>query len=256
MNRNLEMRLEKCLRKLSADNNAESCRRTVSMAKRELQLRGSRHRIGFVRFFLSQIRYIGIKIWVTQLGILAGIGVIILSLCPNAHLWTPKYISMLLCGFSVSLFMAAVPFIYRASHYKMQEVEAATRISAFRILLAKLLIMGIGDIVLIAGVIAVITAKTSYSGERALLYLLFPFSVTCCVGIWLLRHMKPIIFLYSCGGICVLILVMLIWLNRYYPVWYTGRFSAQWAGICGMFLIACICQLRHLAEHSATMIFD
>jgi hypothetical protein len=169
--------------------NDAALQQTLLLARRELQMRKKRSRIGFPRFVWLQIRYFGWKIWLMQAVLLLGVQKFLQKFYGNESLCTPKRIAMLLCGFSILLAMSAIPFLYRSFRYRMAEIEVATRFSMVRLILARLLMIGIGDAMTIGSVIWLTAANTSYSIWHIGLYAVVPFLLVCTGELALMRYL-------------------------------------------------------------------
>ncbi len=245
MDKRLENRLKQCFAKPDPAVDMASYRQTLFMAKREARRKAERRRTGFGNFFIWYMKHSGIRIWFAQAAILACMGLLLVRTF-HFYLFTQRHISMLLCGLAVFIFMTAMPVFYRSSRYKMQEIEAVTRMSFTHIFLAEMITIVTGDAVMIGTVTGIIAWKVSYGISNSLLYLLVPFLAMWCVVFRLLRHVKIEKIPLCCSVMCFFVLLTLLLLDVFYPACYEGRFSARWAGICIGLLFFCIYQWKEI----------
>lgn len=180
------------------------------------------------------MKHSGIRIWLAQAGILSCIGMMLLRIYGVFYLSTPRHISMLLCGLAVFIFMTALPVFYRSFRYKMQEIEAAAKLSVSRLFLAEMITIAIGDAVMLGTVIGITVFKASYSISSALLYLVVPFLVMWCVVFRLLKHVNMEKMVVYGSVICLAVLFLIGLTGKVYPVCFEKTFSAGWAGVWGL----------------------
>lgn len=179
-----------------------------------------------------------------------GQGLLLLGICallPSllqyyfAHL-TSRGIAALLCCFSAILSMHSISFAYRSSRYGMWEIEAASHFSFTRLLAAKILLSGIGNIILSGAVFTVISQNTSCSRARTLFYLLIPFLLTKYGSLLLQRHISmerlQVCYVWMCFGLPGVI----FFLSRYVPICFEQSFSPGWGGMCLILILACVYQ--------------
>lgn len=221
---------------------------TVMLAGKMTRRR--REGISFTHFLLLQIKFIGWKIWMVQAGFLAVIIGIIGFLYGKNYLDNPQRVVKLLFCLSVFVFMTAVPFIYRSVRYQMQEVEAASRFSSVKLLLAKLIAIGIGDISVLGGIFFITIIKTALQADSAILYLLLPFLILGSGCLFMLGHFTPKRFLAGSMGLCVLLVLACCIVPGHYEYLFQQSFSAGWIVVCLMLAAFCVGQFRYIIYHS------
>lgn len=220
---------------------------TLLLADRELQQKRQKSRIGFQKFLILQAKYMGIQTWIIQGLLLSGICVILPSLLRHylAHL-TSHGIAALLCCFSIFLAMNSILFTYRSSRYRMWEIETASYFSFARLLAAKMLLAGIGDIVLLGAIFTVTSLNTSCDRASILFYLLIPFLFTRYGNLLLQRHISFAKLQICYGWIYFGLPGGIFLLNRCVPICFDQSFSLGWGGICLVLILACIYQLYQM----------
>lgn len=245
MEKKMENCLRECLGRTEMENMAIPDQKFLLLANQELRGRKNRKRAGFGRLLGQQLTSIGWKIWLCQAVVVVFAAKILNVFSENAYV-SPRRIALLLCSFALLVFFTAVPVVYRSARYRMAEVEAATKLSSVRLLLAKLILIGVGDVAMLGSAAGIIAARTSFGVGNAALYLLFPFLAASCIGLLLLRHMPPEKYPVCSLGLCLGMFIFMIWLNEYYPRFYELTLTAGNAGICAALLLAAAVQFLGL----------
>lgn len=247
-NNNFEGKLKQSLHRPPVMVSREHFEDTLILSEKEAYRRQKRKSISFAYFLSMQIRFIGWKIWGIQGLSLLLIGEMFFHLYGD---FSPNYMIKLLFCLSVLVFMTALPFIYRSVRWQMQEIEAAARFSSVKLLMAKLVVIGIGDIWILSGIFLKVLVKTPVRAENAIFYLCFPFLLTGSGCLFMLGHLSPRQFLIGSTALCSgLILTFAFIPGRFEPV-FQQSFSAGWIIICVLLLAFCIYQFRYIIYRSA-----
>lgn len=220
---------------------------------KEFSRKQGKYRISFWEFFRRQVKYISYSIWMVQgLALLILVGILGYAY-GELSLDNGWQISILLCGCAVLIMMTSVPFVERSLRYRMNEIESATRFSISRLLLAKLLVIGIGDGIMIVGLLLITILYTSVSIINAVLYLLIPFLLMISIVLYLIGHvsMKKIKLLCISLGVMILCGVIVMW--KMCPWIFGEMFTIGWIGICVILIGICISQIRYIMSRSAVI---
>lgn len=161
----------------------------------------------------------------------------------------PQSVAGLLFCLSVLIFMTAPPFLYRSIRYRMQEVEAAARFSSVRLLMARLIIIGIGEAALLSGILLTAPVKTALLPSSAMVSILFPFLLASSGCLYLLGHVCPRQFLAGSMGLCGFLLMVLSLAHRHFHLFF--RLSPGWIGICTLLIAFCCHQFHHILHNCA-----
>ena len=221
----LEKKLKRALHQPYTIANEKHFENTILLVKEEACQKKKRERISFSRFLIMQTKYIGWKIWSIQ-----GIFLLFISYlltCFYDYRESPQFVAKLLFCFSILLFMTALPFIYRSVHYQMQEIEAATRFSSVKLLMAKLIIIGIGDVFMMSGIFFTTIVKTSLQADCIILYLCFPFLLVSSGCLFMLGHFTPKHFLTGSIGLCLFFMIIIPGILGQYEVLFQQSFSVS-----------------------------
>lgn len=245
----LEKKLKRALHQPYTIANEKHFENTILLVKEEACQKKKRERISFSRFLIMQTKYIGWKIWSKQ-----GIFLLFISYlltCFYDYRESPQFVAKLLFCFSILLFMTALPFIYRSVHYQMQEIEAATRFSSVKLLMAKLIIIGIGDVFMMSGIFFTTIVKTSLQADCIILYLCFPFLLVSSGCLFMLGHFTPKHFLTGSIGLCLFFMIIIPGILGQYEVLFQQSFSVRWLVICVLLVSFCIQQFHYIIYHSS-----
>lgn len=207
--------------------------------------------VGFAAFLKLQIKFIGWKIWLFQAILLALLLGAFWNLLQVPFWNRAGMVSNLLCGFALLVSAVVVPVTYRSFCYRMHEVEATTYFSAPCLLLAKLIVVGLGDCAMLLGVAALAAAGSSLELSSAILYVLVPFLAASCGILHLMGHAGASRFLPASLVLYGLLGAAVILIRRFFPWMLRQELS-----VAGVLLIAglaggCLYQLNRLLQKPA-----
>ena len=246
-NNDLETRLRQAYQGADVEVRSSSMSAAVLLARKEAYSR--RQRLSFPQFLSMQIRFIGWKIWAAQGTLLFAVCGLLSHLFGQGYWKDPQSVAGLLFCLSLFTFMAAPPFLYRSTCYRMQEVEAAARFSSVRLLMARLIIIGIGDAALLSGILLTAAANTTLQAGSAALSVGFPFLLASSGCLYLLGHVCPRQFLAGSMGLCGFLLMVLSLAHRHFHLFF--RPSPGWIGVCTLLIVFCCHQFHYLLHNCA-----
>ena len=234
-NRNIKALLKKSLQPDNLTINNTHLQHTLSLLRQEQISKTSHERIKLSAFLALQIKFIGWKIWLLQGLVLAVIFYFLTVIFKDSFDYNKRFVAVLICSISIMVLMMAIPFIQRSLRYKMHETEMSAYFSSVKLLMAKLLIIGIGDIFILNGMLFLIVFKNYLNIGSALLYIIFP-----------AQRFSP-----CCVGLCAIIYICIALLNKFAPIVFQQTFSAAWAGVCLVLLLLCLSQFRYIIHYSS-----
>lgn len=246
-NKDLETRLRQAYHAADTTVRPASMSAAALLARKEAYSR--RQRLSFPQFLSMQIRFIGWKVWAVQAAYLLTVCGLLSHLLGQGYWKDPQSVAGLLVCLSLFTFMAAPPFLYRSIRYRMQEVEAAARFSSVRLLMARLIIIGIGDGALLSGILLTAAAKTTLQAGNAALSVGFPFLLASSGCLYLLGHVCPRQFLAGSMGLCGFLLMVLSLAHRHFHLFF--RPSPGWIGVCTLLIVFCCHQFHYLLHNCA-----
>ena len=245
----LEKNLKQSLQQAPAGIHEKHLENTILLARKEAGLRKRRKRISFMGFLSGQIAFIGWKIWIIQgffLCILHGMLVRFYE-----YYVTPQTMVKLLFCLSILVFMSVLPLLYRSVRYQMQEIEAVSRFSCGKLLLSRLLIIGIGDIFLLGSIFLSTMIKTTLPAGSAMLYLCFPFLLAGSGCLYMLGHFAPRHFFMGSLFFCFFLMLVFCIIPNQYMLLSLPSLTLVWIMICALLFAFCIWQFRHIVKDSS-----
>ena len=246
-NKELEARLRQAYHAADTTVRPASMSAAALLARKEAYSR--QQRLSFPQFLSMQIRFIGWKVWAVQGASLLAVCWLLSHLLGQGYWKEPQSVAGLLVCLSLFTFMAAPPFLYRSIRYRMQEVEAAARFSSVQLLMARLLIIGIGDAALLSGILLTAAVKTVLQPSSAVVSVAFPFLLASSGCLYLLGHVSPRQFLAGSMGLCGFLLVGLSLAHRHFHLFF--RLSPGWIGACALLIVFCCHQFLYLLHNCA-----
>lgn len=247
----IKMLLKKSLQTDNITIDTTHLQYTLSLLRQEQISKSNHERIKLSAFLTLQIKFIGWKIWLLQ-GLVLAVLCYLLTVIFGEYLYQVKrYSAVSICSISIMILMMAVPFIQRSLRYKMHENEMATYFSSVRLLIAKLIIIGIGDIFILNGILLLIVFKNYLSMGSALLYVIFPFLLTTWGIMYLLGHIPAQWFSHCCILLCLVLYTCIVLLNKFVPIFFQQTFSVEWTIVCLILLLLCLSQFRYIMHHSS-----
>lgn len=226
----------------------EHMRETIYLARQEIGKKTKQRRLSFGQFLKTQIRFIGWKIWMMQMIILGLIYFCMLDFFGKYHTEHPENLLKLLMVLSIIVLMTAIPFLYRSTRYRMQEIEAVTYVSSVRLMLTRLLIIALGDGVILGCIYIMAISNSIIPKQVIFLCLSIPFFATCNGCLFMAGHFKPQYFLQGSIGLCIAMIGLLL----YKGVWFEMLFQNVIYGliIYSLLLLLCIYQIWNMKNSS------
>lgn len=176
------------------------------LARRELRQRCSRRRIGLGDLLWMELCSKGWRHLLIQgIYLLLSFG-LIRRIDPALALYSPGYTVKLLLFLCAGGYLLALPYLCRSLRFRMGEIEAAAYFSSIRLLMARLLLVGIGDLGMLGGLF--LAVRGLLPPASALMCLLLPFLLYSGAGLFLLGHF-PSRFLLPVSALLCLILLLL-----------------------------------------------
>lgn len=221
---------------------------TLMLARKEACRIQERKRITFTRFFMAQIKHIGLKIWTAQLLLLSAAHILLSNLYREEK---PHRINTLLFCLPVFVLMTALPFIYRSVRYQMQEVESASRFSSVKLLAAKLAMIGAGDLLMLGGIFFAALWQTSLPAAGIFVSLCLPFLLACSGCLFMLGHLNARHFFAGSVGLCSFLILLSAILFRQYGALLQYAPPGRWIMLCALLFAVCIRECRYILYRSS-----
>ncbi|MBV4417218.1 hypothetical protein [Clostridium tyrobutyricum] len=230
---------------------------TIKIAADEFQKHRPKGKIGYMEFLFHEISFIGAKIWLCQ-GILLISIYIVLNIIFEGNL---KYIldchiPDLLCFFTVFTTMIAIPFLCRSHRYKMYELESSTYMPISKLLSSRLIIIGIGDIILLIFINIIVLNKVNIPTVFIILYSLLPFLISFVSCIFILRYNSTQYSVFICEAFCLFLLILQPFFHRLVPQIYYETALSGWIILTILFAALLAFQIYKLLKKPNKMCID
>lgn len=180
----------------------------------------SRTEIDMLHMIATQVHYISKWIWVIS------VLFCIVAFVITRHIEI-KYVSTIfaLIPFLVLLSVTETTRSYR---YEMEELELSARFSLKSIVLARMIILGIGNM-------AVLIMAAVFIGNRMygnILYMMVPYFLTAAGGLYLLRKIRGMEGTAACCAFSVIISGMETFVSWKHSILYTRQYISLWLLVC------------------------
>lgn len=227
---------------------------TMQATRIAYQNRRQRKRIGYSNFLLRQTRFIGAPVWLLQ-------GFLMLCACwlfgfaitDNISGLAPRHLPVLLGCFAVFISMTSIPFIGRSAQYKMPEIEMTTRISLSKLLLARFIIIGIGNLLLLTVSFILVKIGTEFGTGNIAIYLLLPYLIACCGCLFIQIYVRDRHQGFACTTFCFFLVALLFVLYKVAPVIYEQASAGVWGMLCMVCVVILVTELYHLLNKAASL---
>lgn len=215
----------------------EHMQETICLVKKEIARKAERSRLSFWHFLLTQIRFIGWKIWTLQMIVLVGIYLCMTEFFGKYYLEHEDELPRILMVVAVVVLMTLIPFLYRSFRYQMQEVEAVAYVSLVRLMMTRMLIVAIGDGVLFGSTYVMVAVNSTIPKMIIFMCLSIPFFAAGSGCLFIARHLKAKYFLQGSIGLCM----ALIGLFLHKKLWLLLLFESEIYGLVISALLWLLC---------------
>lgn len=200
---------------------AEAYRAPDPLEKAAFLKRHRRRELGRWELVAIQIRYIRWWVWAVSLALFGGI----LWMASPARGMGGWYAAAL----TPFLALLVVMENGRARACQMEELELACRMARHSVVLARMVVLGLFHLALLAGLTPPLAAWGAAGMARTGVYLLTPYLLTAALGMELTRRVRGRECLPACGGAAVLVSVLGVFLINFRPELYRPERLSLWA---------------------------
>ncbi|MDD3833445.1 MAG: hypothetical protein PHR18_06040 [Oscillospiraceae bacterium] len=255
MNKKLRSKLQAALKDQPAlQISEEHLIQTMREARIAYQNRRHRERIRYSVFLLRQVRFVSAPVWLLQgLLLLGAFWLFGFADIGGFSNFAPRHLPVLLGCFAVFIAMTGIPFIGRSVQYKMLETEMATRISIPKLLLARIIIIGIGNTLLLKVSFLLASTKAELGTGSIAFYLLLPHLIACCGCLFIQAHAHSGQQGFACTAFCFSLVALLFVLYKTAPVVYDQTFVGIWGVLCAVCAVILITGIYRLLDKAASL---
>lgn len=175
-------------------------------------------RMNLFHVIAMQARYISKWVWMIS-------ALFFTATCLVAQVAEWKYVSMVL-AFVPFLVMLSVAESMRSYHYGMEELELSVRFSLKSIVLARMVMLGLGNLLVLAGVMLMLKGEYQVN----VIYVMTPYFLTAGGGLCIVRRLRGNEGIFLCLGLAVLVCA----LQLYLPWSFAAIFKPEkvWVWVC------------------------
>lgn len=158
---------------------ADAPAKLLALCREEYKSRSRVSRAGKWELVRAQLRFTALPVWALQ-------GALLVFICLMFGAASPSMDIVPACA-SIAAELSALtllPFCNRAARYGMREIEAAARFNSSRLMLARLVAVGIGDAVCVSAT-ALLLGGAAY---EVLILVVTPFLLTAALSLTVLEH--------------------------------------------------------------------
>lgn len=241
----------------NAESMQSSMQKTILLAEMELRERQKVKTTGFGTFLLEQMRMIGMRIWSVQIVIVLLVYLLLhFVIGIDLEYVTARKFAFMTGILGILIFSSAIPFLYRAQRYKMLEIEASAKYSMGELVLSRILILGIGDIVMLFGIVWQIAKISPLTVLQTTFCLSLPFLLTLNGGMYLLRKNPFVHFRKWAYGMCIVTCGIFIGVTVSCPAYYEMKFTILAGGIVLLLIGSVIYQCVALFYGTRQMVYE
>lgn len=198
------------------------------VGKRAFTRQFGMQRMSWLHMVAMQARYISKWVWIFSLLFFG-----ITYLVAQATEW--KYVSMVL-GFVPFLVMLSVTESMRSYRYGMEELEVSTRFSLKSIVLARMVILGLGNTAVLTGIMVVLRNQS----QIHIAYVMAPYFLTAGGGLRIVRNLRGKESTMLCFGLASLVCVLELYIPWQFEVLFTPENVWLWISACVIGLIVTV----------------
>lgn len=179
-----------------------------------------RRELGRWELIAVQAGYIRWWVWGVSLA-LFGLILRLASWPARGELWSAS-------AFTPFLAMLVVAENGRSRLYRMEELELACRVPHHSVLLARMAVLGLFHMALLAALMPPLALWGAVGAARAGVYLLTPYLLTAALGMELTRCVRGRECLLACGGAAALVSALGVMLAKQRPALYQRESLPLW----------------------------
>lgn len=195
-------------------------------------------------FLISQIGYIRKRVWC--ISVVCFIASILgYAIVPDTVIW-------LISGLTPLLALTIISESGRSELHRMAEMEMATRFSLRSVTLARLVVIGLMNLLLLIVFILISSWNDPFSLLAVAVYIFTPFLLSSFTGLYIMRKFRGQEAMYACVGTSVGISMFLFFSHDIFPYIYQEQCFAAWMIIALILLYGngkqCIAMINQTEE--------
>lgn len=255
MSKKFKESLRKSLKQYGgAERSSRNLEETLAMVKRIYANQIPRPRISYGQFLLRQLQFTGGRIWAFQAAVLVVICLLIYTLF--SHRYAEIDFRQVVCLLGITAVLSAmtgVPYICRSLCYGMYETEIASKVSYSGLLLARLILTGIGNLIMLSVIFAAAYLESAALPVRTVIYMIVPFAVAWAGCLTILKHVCSQRTHLYCATYSASLILILCLLYKAFPQIFAREMADIWFVVCIAIIGGLLTQARALIKKSSRM---
>lgn len=255
MRKKFEEDLRKSLKQYGGvDHSSRNLEETLTRVKCVYASKIPRPRISYGQFLLRQLQFTGGRIWAFQAVVLIVLCMLIYALLSNRYAEIDfRQLVLLLEITAVLSAMTGVPYICRSFRYGMYETETASKVSYSGLLLARLLLTGVGNLIMLSVIFAAAYLENAALPVSTVIYMIVPFAVAWAGCLTILKHVCSQRTHLYCAAFSVSLIPILFMLYKAFPELFAREMADIWFVVCIAVIAGLLIQARALIKKSSRM---
>lgn len=198
---------------------------TVRLAKLEFERTPIQYKMSFRDLFVGQVKYISPYIWIVQAAFLFIVsGSLLLS---TNTINERQTIITILSVAAPMIALVAMPELAKSFSYNMWELESTSKFSLQKLIVIRLIIIGMMDLFIITIMVIITCTFYEMSFVNVILYILVPFSLANSIYLFILRKFRGKTGAFSCLIAGLFIAIGLGYLSMFNE-WYVLTSTYIW----------------------------
>lgn len=189
-----------------------------------------------------QARYISKGVWIFS-ALFFG------SACLAAQITEPRYVSMVL-GAVPFLVMISITESMRSYRYGMEELELSARFSLKSIVLARMMILGLGNFVVLTGVMLLLRSSMQIN----MISVMTPYFLTAGGSLFIVRHLPGTESTFPCMALAVVVGGLELYLPWHFGDIFQPEYVWVWVCICVFGVIATVCESYRMIQMTENLL--
>lgn len=185
-------------------------------------------KIAYRDFLYGQFRYIRKRVWVLSAAFIL-IGWAIAFWPPLPIIWHSEAGAVWAVS-AILPFMALLTAaeIYRSASYRMGELETSCRFNLSQIIMARISILGGGNLSVLTLLLVSINHVSPYGVSRLITYLSLPYLMTCGLCLLILNRMNRQESIFGCAACACIVCMMNTVLSNTVQLLYSNAYRHYW----------------------------
>ncbi len=188
--------------------------KTIECVQKLQRLNEEEKKCSLIEFLYYQLKFISKKVWALQMGIL------ILFIIVFQYVYIDSNAYGVICAIFVPVIVVTgMAEICRNIYGRMIEIENTTYFNIRKVVVARLLIVGMIDLLIITLMLVMMCHTQVVPIKALILYILIPLNSTSCIYFLILHKCRGYITQLSCATICILWSMGLVVLTKYQNIY-------------------------------------